>query len=704
MEIEKFREQFIDQLRFDADHNGTEPEVQFLNKMLEDLESIGELNDPVPMSVEMNGRRNRKMAFDAYAYDEADSALILIACDFNNERDTVKTLTNGRINELYSHMLYFLDEALNGKISDYCDDSNPAIIVAKEFRKRVGKSMLDTEILRFKFYILSDSVLSKQVKSIAQEDFEGRPVELNIWTLERIFQTFQSDASEIVEFDTAEFGCDGIQYLKADLGDESEYDAYMGIIPGKFLADIYLKYGSKLLQGNVRAFLSVRGKVNKGIRKTIIESPQNFFTYNNGIAIVARSVGFSEDGSRITHFKDLQIINGGQTTASLANAIIRKEDKKGMGNLFVPMKLTVLNVENDMSEEEVERYNEITKTISRCANCQNPVSDADFFSNHPFHVMMENLSRKVMAPPAAGKPYQTIWFYERSRGKWEQEQMKLTDAKRKTFCEQHPKNQVIKKEKLAKCWNTILMNPHQVCQSSAINFSRFADYVEDIYEKSKESINEEFFKKGVCSVIIFDELDTLVNKSDWYPKGGNKAQIVPYAIAKLISLIPSDADLDWRTIWNKQTMYPALANELLKLAYEAHNFLLDEAKGGIVRTISRTQAVWGNFKKYKYTLSDTFIKSLISKEETRTVEAAAKREHKFNAKLEAGVEIVKLGVAYWMKFYNDMTKANILSYGDLDFIKSIASVVAKYNIPTPRQCDRLVKIVNLAEDKGYVMP
>lgn len=704
MEIEKFREQFIDQLRFDADHNGTEPEVQFLNKMLEDLESIGELNDPVPMSVEMNGRRNRKMAFDAYAYDEADSALILIACDFNNERDTVKTLTNGRINELYSHMLYFLDEALNGKISDYCDDSNPAIIVAKEFRKRVGKSMLDTEILRFKFYILSDSVLSKQVKSIAQEDYEGRPVELNIWTLERIFQTFQSDASEIVEFDTAEFGCDGIQYLKADLGDESEYDAYMGIVPGKFLADIYLKYGSKLLQGNVRAFLSVRGKVNKGIRKTIIESPQNFFTYNNGIAIVARSVGFSEDGSRITHFKDLQIINGGQTTASLANAIIRKEDKKGMGNLFVPMKLTVLNVENDMSEEEVERYNEITKTISRCANCQNPVSDADFFSNHPFHVMMENLSRKVMAPPAAGKPYQTIWFYERSRGKWEQEQMKLTDAKRKTFCEQHPKNQVIKKEKLAKCWNTILMNPHQVCQSSAINFSRFADYVEDIYEKSKESINEEFFKKGVCSVIIFDELDTLVNKSDWYPKGGNKAQIVPYAIAKLISLIPSDADLDWRTIWNKQTMYPALANELLKLAYEAHNFLLDEAKGGIVRTISRTQAVWGNFKKYKYTLSDTFIKSLISKEETRTVEAAAKREHKFNAKLEAGVEIVKLGAAYWMKFYNDMTKANILSYGDLDFIKSIASVVAKYNIPTPRQCDRLVKIVNLAEDKGYVMP
>ena len=704
MEIEEYRAQFIDELRFDADHEGTEPETQFINKLLENLVSIGELADPMPMSIEIKGKRGRIMAFDAYAYDEADSSLILIASDFTNERETANTLTNTRITELYTHMRNFLDEAINGKMSDYCDDSDPAILVAKEFRKRIGKSMFETEILRFKFYILSNSVLSKQVKSIAQEDFLERPVELNIWTLERIFQTFVSDTSEIVEFDTQDFGCDGIQYLKADLGEESEYDAYMGIVPGRFLADIYLKYGSKLLQGNVRAFLSVRGKVNKGIRRTIIETPQNFFTYNNGIAIVARSVGFSEDGTKITHFKDLQIINGGQTTASLANAVIRKEDKKGMDNLFVPMKLTVLNVENDMSEEEVEKYNEITKTISRCANCQNPVSEADFFSNHPFHIMMENLSRKVMAPPAAGKPYQTTWFYERSRGKWEQEQMKLTESKRKTFCEQHPKNQVIKKEKLAKCLNTIMMNPHQVCQSSAINFSKFADYVEKLYDESKESINEQFFKKGVCSVIMFDELDVMVNKAPWYPKGGDKAQIVPYTIAKLMSLIPAKYDLDWKTIWNKQTMYPALANELIKLAKVTQEFLIEQAGGGLVRSISRTQGVWTNYQKVKYELSDSFINSLFSKEETKAEEAAAKKEHKFNADIEASVEIFKLGADYWMNFYNDAMKKHLLPYGELDFIMSIAKCIMSANLPTKRQCDRLLKIVSNVEDKGYVMP
>jgi hypothetical protein len=249
-----------------------------------------------------------------------------------------------------------------------------------------------------------------------------------------------------------------------------------------------------------------------------------------------------------------------------------------------------------------------------------------------------------------------------------------------------------------------MMNPHQVCQSSAINFSKFADYVEKLYDESKESINEQFFKKGVCSVIMFDELDVMVNKAPWYPKGGDKAQIVPYTIAKLMSLIPAKYDLDWKTIWNKQTMYPALANELIKLAKVTQEFLIEQAGGGLVRSISRTQGVWTNYQKVKYELSDSFINSLYSKEETKAEEAAAKKEHKFNAEIEASVEIFKLGADYWMNFYNDAMRKHILPYGDLDFIMSIAKCIKTANLPTKRQCDRLLKIVRNVEDKGYVMP
>lgn len=704
MELSEYRSEFIDELRFNAEHDGSEPESQFINWMLEKLEDIGELNDPYPVSIVMKGRRGRKMAFDAYAYDEADSSLILISSYFSNTHDNAPTLTNTQIEDMYKHMVNFIDEAVNGHMSDYCDDSDVAITIAKEFAKKIGTGTLNTEINRFKFYIISDAVRSTQVKSIERENFLDRPVEICLWTIDRIFHTFASNSSEIIKIDTADFNCPGIPCLKADIGQNADYDAYLGIVPGQFLADIYLKYGSKLLQGNVRAFLSVRGKVNKGIRDTIMNRPRNFFTYNNGIAVVARSVTFSKDGSKIISFSDPQIINGGQTTASLANAVIKKEDKNGMGAIFVPMKLTVLNVEDEMTEEQTERYNEITKTISQCANSQNAVSEADFFSNHPFHVLMENLSHKVMAPPVDGKPYQTIWFYERSRGKWEQEQMKMSPAERKRFGEMNPKTQVIKKEKLAKCLNAVRMNPHQVCQSSAINFSKFATYIEDLYTTSRDSINEEFFKKGVCSVILFDQLDKIIGKADWYPKGGNKAQIVPYTIAKLFTLLPKGMDIDWRSIWQKQRITSEMAEELERLAYFTHKHLEKEAKGGLVRSMSRIEATWSNFRKVPYELSDNFLKSLVSSEIRKSDEASAKRAHKFNSEIDASVEIFSLGADYWMNVYNELLKESVLSFGELEFIKGIASYIKRSSLPSVAQCKRLIRIINKAEDKGYIMP
>ena len=705
MDIGEFRIQFMEQLRFDAEHEGTEPESQFISKALDLLEEIGDVSDPMPMSIEMKGRRGRIMAFDAYAYDEADGALIMIASDFINEIDNTPTLTNTRIDELFLHMRNFIEESVEGDVSAYCDDSDPAINIAKEIKAKVGKSMLATEILRFKFIILSNAVLSRQVKNVSREEFLERPVELNIWTIERFHQTYSTNSSEIIEIETKDFGCDGIQYLKADIGEDANYDAYLGIVPGEFLANIYCKYGSKLLQGNIRAFLSVRGKVNKGIRETIIKNPENFFTYNNGIAVVARTIGFSEDKSKIIYLKDPQIINGGQTTASLANAKIKKEVKDGgMNNLFVPMKLTVLNVDDDMSEEDIDQYNSITKTISQCANSQNAVSEADFFSNHPFHVLMEQLSRKKMAPPVNGNPYQTIWFYERSRGKWEQEQMQLSPAARSKFCEKHPKNQVIKKEKLAKCLNAFAMNPYEVCQSSAINFSHFAKTINNLYETSKESINEVFFSKCVCSVIIFDSLDRRINKADWYPTGGNKAQIIPYAIAKMMSMIPKDLDLDWKLIWQKQEMYPALEKELMNLAHIIHEFFEKEAQGGLVRSLARRADTWNKCKNLPLSLSEEFRSTLIPKYEMKQEEAAAKKERKFSQAIDISVEVFKLGAEYWKRVYNDLSKENILSYGDVAFIGSIAEYIKRNSLQSAAQCKRLIKIVEKAEDKGYIMP
>ena len=196
----------------------------------------------------------------------------------------------------------------------------------------------------------------------------------------------------------------------------------------------------------------------------------------------------------------------------------------------------------------------------------------------------------------------------------------------------------------------------------------------------------------------------MISKEDWYPKGGNKAQITPYTISKLISLLPKGKDLDWISIWNKQTLYPALATELLRMSYFTHRYLEDKAAGGLVRSFSRLSGTWTDFKDISYSLSEAFQRSLISKDETKSAERAAKREHKFNSNIDASVEIFKLGSPYWMNVYNALAKEELLSYGDCDFIRSIATYIGRGSLPSPAQCRRLLKIIEKAEDKGYILP
>ena len=248
------------------------------------------------------------------------------------------------------------------------------------------------------------------------------------------------------------------------------------------------------------------------------------------------------------------------------------------------------------------------------------------------------------------------------------------------------------------------MLPDQVCKSSADNFKVFAPFIDDIYETDRDKINDEFFKKCVCSIIIFDKLDKLINKEKWYPKGGNKAQITPYTISKLMTLLPKDSDLDWVSIWNKQALYPALETELLRLAYFTHRYLEKKADGGLVRSLCRLVGTWNDFKEVKFALSDEFILSLISKDETKANERAAKRAHKFNSNIDVSVEIFKLGALYWQKVYQTLTREEILSYGDCDFIRSIATYISRGSLPSSAQCRRLLKIIEKAEDKGYIMP
>lgn len=702
MDINEYRVDFINELRADAAFNNTDTDDEFVCLSLKLLEELGELQDPIQFYFGKQGRRNRMMQFHAYAYDEADSSIVMVISDFKDTYEP-ETLTKTQIEALYKRMISFVDEAYTGNIREYCDDADETLNIAREFKFRIGQETSKSRTLKFKFYIITNARLSERVKSLKKDPLFERPVELNVWPIERFFEIAQTSKNEPIYIDVEDYGITGISCLKAEMSDGLDYDAYLAIVPGKFLADIYLDYGSRLLEGNVRAFLSVKGKVNSGIRNTIIKEPTKFFTYNNGIATTAESIEIVKGafGIEITKLTDLQIINGGQTTASLASAIIRK-DNIGLENIFVPMKLTVVKpIDND--EEQDQTYNEMIERISKCANCQNPVKESDFFSNSPFHTLMEKMARKYMAPPIHGSPFSTIWYYERSRGKWEQEQMKMTKSEREKFKNKYPKNQRITKEELAKCLNAYYCLPHIVAKGSANNMMNFGAIIEKIYRISKEEFNEFFFKKAVASVIIFNSIDKLVNKQVWYPKGGNKAQIVPYTIAKIISNIPKGFSINIGAIWQRQSLYPSFTREAEIVSKMAHEFLADSS-GIIVREYAKDPKTWDKFQRVPYELTLEFINDLISIFEVRVESNQAKKEQKIDNGIDIEIQVYNLGSSYWKRLIKEGTEKHLLNPKEIDFLILGAQLDSTNpKIPTTAQAKKIMEVRDKLDDEGIVV-
>ena len=201
--------------------------------------------------------------------------------------------------------------------------------------------------------------------------------------------------------------------------------------PGRSSDAIYSQYGPRLLELNVRSFLQARGKVNQGIRRTILDQPGRFLAYNNGISVTASEVELVDlpgGGRGFGRIKNLQIVNGGQTTASLHHAVRR--DGADVSAIQVPAKLTVV---------PEDRLEEIVPLISRYANSQNKINEADFSANDPFHVRVEELSRTIWAPATGGTLRQTRWFYERARGQYADGLGRAgSPAQQRKFKQEHP--------------------------------------------------------------------------------------------------------------------------------------------------------------------------------------------------------------------------------------------------------------------------
>ena len=292
--------------------------------------------------------------------------------------------------------------------------------------------------------------------------------------------------------------------------------------------------------------------MNKGIIQTIRDKPEMFFAYNNGLTATASRISVSRDNEGrlgIDTISDLQIVNGGQTTASILYA--KDQMKASLSGVFVQMKLSV--VDPTAIETVVPR-------ISRYANTQNKVSEADFFSTHPFHVELEKISRRLPAPQREGEFSSSKWFYERARGQYRDAASYKNPTEKKKFEAEFPRSQVIVKTDLAKYAMTFEGRPDLVSQGAQKCFIAFAESVGKEWEKNARQFNERYFRHCIAKAIAFRWTDRMVAGSDWYKSDrGYKANIVPYTLAWLVMALETRGrvvDLD--RIWNAQDIDPQM--------------------------------------------------------------------------------------------------------------------------------------------------
>lgn len=714
--FQEYKNDFIERLRADSAINGSDTEDEFLASTLSLLEEFDEYHDIQRVNMgDKRGSNNRVMRFDAYAFDESDKSLTLFISDFVDSMVT-ENLTLSRVDELYWRLFYFLDESCNGKIENYFDDSDDVIKIARLIKRRVCALNDDVQqVLSIKFVVLTNKDLSidllksnktetkvkrggkqkvvKSNKKIKKEEFNSKPLEIQLWYLERFYEREQSNMNDPIVLDfQQDYNYAGIPCIKGDLGEDLGYEAYIAIIPGKLLADIYIEQGSKVLEGNVRAYLGTgtSKSVNYGIRKTINTEPTKFFTYNNGIACTAADVETElVNGTLlITKIVDFQIINGGQTTATLSEAVLKKTNVSLEG-VYVPMKLTVIEDREMENEEGVRFYDEMVSNIARFANSQNKVTASDLFSNDPFHIAMEKMSKKHLAPPAL-YPVPTGWYYERSRKKYIQEQFKLSGDALKRFQAKFPKAQIITKEQLAMYLTAAAQRPHAVAKGKDWVIKEFNGIIKEEYKKSKDIFNEFYFQKCICSAIIYRTVDNYLEKNKdsarrptgfWYKTGGYKYDIVPYTVAKILSLVPAGYSIDWNYIWQHQSVSPAFMREIEVLTKMTNDFIVD-SHGVIVTEYCKSEKTWLAYRdNVKYQPSEKFIDELVPESIIKEQEEYAKKDQKDLSDLQLAMQIIQLGVGYWEKMLDYGRRTGNIGYTDQHWLELAIDFARKGTVP-----------------------
>jgi hypothetical protein len=566
------------------------PESVFAEIVMQHMSEIGMTFEPEVCHYSATfGNANLRLS--GFAVSEDGDQLDLFVSIYEGS-DKLLHIPDAETKTAAEQCLRFLAKCAEGKLAKTMDASNDAYSLALTIQGCYP------ELDQIRIYVLTDR--QAKAKNFKAREVNGKTVKLEVMDIERLHRHWSEGKPRdelVVNFEEVSGGAIPCVYIP---GEMTDYDYAMTVIPGEALRFIYEKYGARLLEANVRSFLSVTGKVNKGIRDTLKDDPERFLAYNNGIVVVADEahLGKAADGSPgILWLKGMQIVNGGQTTASIYFSK-KKNPEIDLSRVRVPAKIIILKTSTPSFEEA------LISDISRYANSQNSVKQSDLSANKPFHIELEKLALSTYCPDGVGR-----WFYERAAGSYSTMLARegTTPARLKQLKEVvTPTSRKITKTDLAKYINSWERKPDLVSLGSQKNFERFMDSMkvgDGEVEPTLPSVSD--FKKMIAKVILYKKTHSLVRPM--FP--AFQGNVATYLVALLSEKIGNNLDLE--RIWAKQDISPELRQQLQIWAKEVNEALHKSSGGKMISEWAKKAECWDSVKNATYSSINGMIPELL---------------------------------------------------------------------------------------------
>lgn len=600
-DVEKYYQSFQQEIIAlqESDEEGGSREQLFTRIAVDMLAGASETENTTIAYDEKDLGKKGQHKINGYAVSDNYETVDLFISIYKTD-ETIVSIPKADIDKSASLVTNFFRKATYNEYASDIDESRPIFDFANQL---ATFDELRNNLIRVNAFILTNGEYKGNIPQ--NTEINGTQIFYHVFDICKLYQLSENSRLPI-EIDFNDFGGEKfiIPCMPASNSND-DYKAYLAIMPGKCLYKLYEQYGARLLEQNVRSFLQFAGKINKGIRDTIKNEPHMFFAFNNGIAATADHVEL-DDNNHIRKIRNLQIVNGGQTTATIYTTA--KKDKADISNIYVQVKVSVI--------ENPEQYSDIVSRISRYSNTQNKVNDADFSANNPALVAIEKLSRYVLSPVTPSCNIQTHWFFERARGQYKTLRSRegFTKSRQKAFDLKYPKEQMFTKVELAKYinayqevvggYNKIIIGPNIVVRGNEKNYAKFIN--NNLPDEKK--INNVYFEDAVAKAILFKTAEKRYGtKKNDYCIGELRQVAVPYTIS-LISFLTNNK-LDLYKIWKNQCVSDALSDFIYDMMKQVNAFIIDNSPITHYIEWAKKDECWDLVKQHEWNFNIEEIKS-----------------------------------------------------------------------------------------------